>query len=82
MATWYSYSPDVVPGDIVRVRWGRFGQVSAKVLAVYADGLKCTRWNKRRGCWTSPKRYYITNNRRGWIEHDQADRTSKETTTP
>lgn len=76
MTTHYQYSDAVVVGDRVWVRWGRFGRVSAKVVKVYADGgLSCVRWNARRESWTSPKRYYRTNNGQGWIEHDQADRT-------
>jgi len=72
----YQYSVAVQPGDMVRVRWGRFGKVTAKVVKIHPDGgLSCVRWNKRRESWTTPKRYYRTNDGRNWIEHDQADRT-------
>lgn len=76
MATHYQYSDKVQPGDFVYVRWGRFGQVQAKVVKVYADGgLSCVRWNKRRESWTTPKRYYRTRDGKNWIENNVADRT-------
>ena len=76
MTVHYAYSDTVQAGDTVWVRWGRFGRVPVKVVKVHDDGgLSCVRWNKRRESYTSPKRYYRTNDGRNWIEHNVADRT-------
>jgi len=76
MTIHFQYSDNVQTDDSVWVRWGRFGRVQAKVVKVHPDGgLSCVRWNKRRECYTTPKRYYRTRDGKGWIEHDQVDRT-------
>ena len=78
MQSHYHYSDSVQVGDVVWVRWGRFGRVPVKVIKVYADGgLSCIRWNAKRERYTAPKRYLRTKDGKNWIEHDQADRTVK-----
>lgn len=63
-------------GDTVLVTWGRFGNVTAKIVKVMPDnGLQLVRWNKRRECWTEPKRYYKHAGGGGWHAYDASDPT-------
>jgi len=77
MALYYEPSDEIKPDDTVWVRWGRFGYVAAKVVKVMPDGLSLKRWNKRRECYTTPKRYYKNASGRGWHEYNMSDPSKK-----
>ena len=69
--------------DTVRVRWGHFGVVTAKVIKVMPDGgLRLVRYNNRRECWTSPKRYYKRADGRGLYAYDMSDPSSHHVAAP
>lgn len=44
------------PEDKITILWGKFGQVEGKVSRVTKSGIYACRWNKKRGCWTSPRK--------------------------
>ena len=50
-------SDKLAPGDNIMIKWGQFGNVVVRVIKVYEDGFSAARWNKRRQCWTTSRRF-------------------------
>lgn len=65
--THWAHTADVVPGDNVAVKWGRYGTVLGRVVSVQADGLRVVRWNKSAHAWTEPRRYYTRTTKGGTV---------------